>query len=238
MEENTYTEYAPDETKEKKEDKKSNSKSIFSKFKIYLAFLIIGAVMGTLGLKILSRTFSTRKSAPVVTANVIVEQLQEVQDLVSMEYHYKNVGAYDDAGASLGILTIPFTGKKALVTYQGVLKAGIDVSLLNPQVDEESHLITLTLPEAKIIAHDVDQNSMEIYDESASIFRPFKMSDFNEFMKQEKERVLQDAIASGVLEQAREKAARTVEGLLKKMSVTEEYKIGWSSEVPDAETQE
>ena len=66
---------------------------------------------------------------------------------------------------------IPFTTKSFILTYDGTVKAGVDLD--GAEVSVSGTTVTITLPEAEILSHEIDEDSMEVFDEKTSIFNPF-----------------------------------------------------------------
>ena len=74
--------------------------------------------------------------------------------------------------------------------------------------------VTVTLPEAEILSHEIDEDSVEVFDEKTSIFNPFTVEDFTAFQADQKAAMEERALSSGLLEEARAKAVSGVEQLL------------------------
>ena len=70
-----------------------------------------------------------------------------------------------------------------------------------------------TLPEAEILSHEIDEDSMEVFDEKTSIFNPFTVEDFTSFQSDQKAAMEEKALSRGLLAEARAKAVSSVEQL-------------------------
>lgn len=144
-------------------------------------------------------------------AVVIGNQLTQISELAVVNYQYTNMAQFTSSNDFYGV-TIPFTTKKFILTYDGQIKAGVDLSQAKIDVSEAS--VTVTLPAPRILSHEIDENSMEVFDEKTSIFNPFTVEDFSSFQADQKAEMERKAVEKGLLEQAAEKAAASVEGLL------------------------
>lgn len=91
--------------------------------------------------------FGGKESEPVITSTALTQQLQEVNELVSMEYHYTKVGKFENS-LQINGWNIPLTTKSFLLTYSGKLSAGIDLSKANVSVKDK--VITVQIPEVEI----------------------------------------------------------------------------------------
>ena len=74
--------------------------------------------------------------------------------------------------------------------------------------------VRVTLPEAEILSHELDENSVEIFDQRTSIFNPFTVEDFTSFQAAQKAEMEAKALEGGLLKEAKEKAADSVRLLL------------------------
>lgn len=137
--------------------------------------------------------------------------LNDVQQLVTVEYDYTNMAIYDSSKQING-WNIPFTNSKFILTYDGVIKAGLDFSALQIEVNEK--VITVTLPEPIIIAHEIDENSVQIMDEKYSIFNMVKVDDYTQFKKDQQAIMEEKALAKGLLEKARENGKDVIESMI------------------------
>ncbi len=85
-----------------------------------------------------------------------ISQVKSICELAVMECYYHNVAKYTEKDAE-GILWWK-KDKHFWIEYSGIVKLGIDASLVNIEV-EDSH-ITITLPEAQVQSCKVDSSSL------------------------------------------------------------------------------
>ena len=169
-----------------------------------------GAVLLLLLAFWLGALWSGREQQPTITSDLLGQQLRSVQELVSVEYHYTNMGKFENQLNFYG-WKVPFTTKSFLVSYDGVIKAGVDLSGAEVDVDEVRKAVTITLPESKIISHEIPEDSLQVFDETRNIFNPITIEDYTGFTRDQKAEVEQKAIDEGLLTDAAEKARGAVE---------------------------
>lgn len=184
--------------------KNKTSKKVFG-------FLIAIILILTLGAYIISNLKSKEKIS--ISSETVESSLKEAKELTTLKYNYKNVASYENSQEFHGI-TLPFTTKKFLYTYQGEINAGVDLDKAKVDVNEASKIISVTLPQASILSHDIDENSVMVYDEKNSIFNPLKLEDYSDFRKEEEAKVEKEAIDKGLLEEAKEKSEKAVKEIL------------------------
>lgn len=148
---------------------------------------------------------------PQIDAVVLQSRLTEISELAVVDYHYTNMAQFENGSDFYG-MRIPFTTKRFILTYDGEIKAGIDLEKARVEVEESA--VTVRLPEAEILSHEMDADSVEIFDERSSIFNPFTVEDFAAFQAEQKGAMEDKALESGLLDEAQAKARAHVQLLL------------------------
>ena len=157
---------------------------------------------------------------PELSAIVVQNQLQKVSQLATARYGYTNMGQFEQSSDFYGV-TIPFTTKRFIVAYEGSILAGVDLARAKVELGKER--LTVTLPEAEILSHEIDEDSLEIFDETKNIFNPITLEDYNGFQSDQKGKMEEKAIAGGLLIQAEEQARLVVEQILG--PIAEQYEL-------------
>lgn len=152
-------------------------------------------------------------AAPEVSLDVINTTLQEIGELATTEYLYTDAGRYSDA-REVGNFTIPFTKKHFTMKWDGVIKAGIEVDEINVELNQKEKILTVHLPQAKILSHEIDEDSIEVLDESDGLFNSVSVEDQVKFNAACKGEMEQRAIENGLLEKAQKNAQALILQLL------------------------
>lgn len=187
---------------------------------VLAAVFFLGAHMG----KQESSPTAEINADPIITSDLLGQQLRTVQELVTVEYHYTNMGKFENQADFYG-WKVPFTSKSFIVSYDGIIKAGVDLSEVEPEVDDLDHTITITLPKSEIMSHEIPEDSIEVFDETHNIFNQITIEDYTDFTKDQKEAVMQKAIDNGLLTSADEKARESVESFLTLIPGMDEYTL-------------
>ena len=156
-----------------------------------------------------------------ISSETVESALKEAKELTTLKYHYKNIASFENSQQFQG-MTIPFTKKSFLYTYEGEIHAGVDLEQAKVNINEEAKTINVTLPETKILSHDIDENSVMVYDEKNSIFNPLEMKDYSNFRKEEEAKVEKEAIDKGLLDEAKEQTLKAVKDILLLNPIIEE----------------
>lgn len=151
--------------------------------------------------------YGSRNSEPDVTSTTLTEQLQDIEELATLSYHYTKVGKFSN-NLQFNGWDIPLTQKSFLITYSGQLKAGVKMD--QAKVEVTDNVITVSIPEIEILSNEIDENSIEVYDETKNIFNPISINDYKTFAKKEKDKVAEEAIENGLLSEAATKTQDTI----------------------------
>lgn len=126
--------------------KKINTRSI----------LCIGAAIAIIIIIVLAILFTksiTHKPKPDIITKSTLEKIINVSDLSTFEAVYNGVAKVMNEDNPEKV--------DYYVSYKSKVKAGIDLEKVNIIVDEENKLITINLPEIKIMDPDVDITSLD-----------------------------------------------------------------------------
>lgn len=167
-----------------------------------------------------------RNSVPVVTSEAIKNQLSALQQLVTQEYIYTNADKSESYAKWGNGWKLPFSGKSILITYDGTIKAGIDLSKMQIDVNEETRTITVILPVSTVTDNNIPQESIQVVEVKNGLFNEVTLEDYNAFISDQKTAMEKKAIASGLLTKANQQAEAAIRTFLSLIPGVEgQYKI-------------
>ncbi len=149
-----------------------------------------------------------------MSAVVLENKLTEISELASISYAYTNMAEFENSKDFYGV-KLPFTTKSFIITYDGQIKAGVDLS--QAQVSVRGTRVQVTLPEAEVLSHQIDEDSIEVFDETTSIFNPLRVEDYQAFSKDQKARMEKKAEEKGLLTEAKSRAVSSVRSMLEQL---------------------
>lgn len=195
------------------------------KMKILLILLTLLLICGAVLAAFLCGLRQASQAAePQITGDLLASQLRSVQELVTVSYYYTNMGRFENQVDFYG-WKVPFTTKSFIVSYDGVIKAGVDLSQVQVEVDEIRQAVTVRLPASRILSHEIPEDSIEVFDESDNLFNRITIEDYTGFTLDQKKAMEQRAEDNGLLTSADEKARAAVESLLTLMPGMESYTL-------------
>ena len=213
------TDEASEEKAEKKEKKRKRGPS---RVKVFLFALILGAALAFVAVGYLD---TMQITAPAITSSLLKEELKYVKDLVTVEYRYTNADKAEFPGHVLFGQNIPFTGKSFIVSYDGVIKYGVDLSAVEIRVNDVARTVTVTVPQSKIISHEMPEESFKALDEKNGLFNRIHIDDVTEFRQAQKSAMEAKASEMGLPRQAQEQSGAAIEALLRATPGMEEYDL-------------
>ena len=139
--------------------------------------------------------------------------MKSMSELATMEYSYTNAGKYSNPKQLFG-KDVPFTTKSFIAKWEGTIKAGINIEKTTSDINQIDNIITIYLPKAEVLSHEIHEESFETLDEKNGLFNKIEVDDIREFDKESKDAMEQRALENGILEKAAESAEVIIQGLL------------------------
>ena len=196
-----------------------------------LIWCAVGLGLGIV-LTVLVNTALKAKPSTAITSTTLKNSLVQAQDLTTTKYTYSKVGKFENSKEING-WTIPFTTKNFLLTYQGEVNLGVDLS--KADVNMSFGTVRVHCPALSILSNTIDEKTIEVYDQSMNPLNQISVSDFVEFSIYQKAAAIEEMQKQGVFEKAQEDAKTAITQLLNMIpEVSEGYSIEVTfDEMPD-----
>ena len=143
-------------------------------------------------------------------------------DLVTTKYHYAKVGKFENS-LSLNGWSIPLTNKNFILTFEGEIQLGTDLSKANIEINDSTIHVTVNKP--TVISNSIDESSIEVYDETKNIFNPISVSDYKAFAVEQKEKALSEAKKKGLMKTAQKNTEKSIKEIISIIPDTDDYTI-------------
>lgn len=156
-----------------------------------------------------------------------VTQMRAICELATMECYYHNVAKYKEEDAE-GHLWWK-KDKHFWVEYSGIVKIGVDMSLVNMELENDT--VKITIPEAKVLSSKVDETSLN----EDSFIKEAKSADIDaedqtKAFKEAQDNMVKEASNdTTLLADAQQRAQILMEDYVKNIgdAVGKEYTIEW-----------
>ena len=156
-----------------------------------------------------------------VTLSLIESEIKNIGELATIEYLYTDAGKFEDPKEIFG-MSIPFTTKYFIAKWDGIIKAGVEIDKIVVEINDQAKEILIHMPAAKILSHEIDNDSIETLDEKDGLFNPLKVEDVRQFDAGSKDAMERRAIENGILDKAYENAVTIIDRLVNNGVVQEQ----------------
>lgn len=205
------------EKREKREKKQGAGKNGW--IKMYLTGKVLMVVIAAVVLVLL--VLGVRKYVSVESKTTKIG-FEDIGELATQAAYCTEVNVTEAARELWGI-KIPFTQSKYIYSYDVVVKAGFDFGEV--EWSEKKGVIEVKLPQAEILSCEVDTDTFQVYHEDESIFRKITLEENNEALNNLMQQAEKDAVANGILEDARSNAERILKGFFGNEYDLNEYEL-------------
>lgn len=186
----------------------------FKKILFILIFILIAFISGIF--------FANKQTEPEITSTLIQNRIEQASDLVTTKYHYTKVGKFENS-LNLNGWSIPLTNKYFILTFEGEIQLGTDLSKANIEISDSTIHVTVNKP--TVISNSIDESSIEVYDETKNIFNPISVSDYKAFAVKQKEKALSEAKKKGLMKTAQENTKKSIKQIISIIPDTDDYNI-------------
>ena len=178
-------------------------KRFFNTILLMIACLVIGFIAG----KVVDINIGGGSNTYKV--NTIEDQIAEISELSVLEYKYTNTDEMSgDNALKLFGKNVPFTSKSMVVSYDGIMKIGPDMS--EAKVNLKGNKLTIIIPHSKVLSHEIDEDSWQILDKQNGIFNPVTPEDSDQLRKEQIKKMENSVKKTDVLDKADEAAVKQI----------------------------
>lgn len=164
------------------------------------------------------------------TVPMLIMQIQQCSRLYTAEYHIHKIVTHDDVIQLNGSLLkqdinirLPLGQRKIAIPMDATLKAYIDLGQFSEKnVERHGRKITLVLPDPKIVltSSRIDQKAIKQY---VGLTRSrFSDEEMTHYEQQGREAIINSSADMGIVETARESAARLLVPMMEQLDYREE----------------
>lgn len=186
------------------------------KIKGFIALILAIALFGGgvfVGFKI--DNFTLIKHDVTYSSEIIKDQITELSDLTTLKESLTGQEYIEDAAMIKGF-KIPFTTKKLLVQYKGIVKVSTDLNKVKVDISEENGETTINVSLKKCTISDmyIDEKSWKYLDQKSYVFNRLKPEDDGKLRDKVMETLKSQAEANKVIDRGNEQAKEAVTQLL------------------------
>lgn len=159
-----------------------------------------------------------------ITSQILQDGLRDMGVLITQEYYFTEVIQSSSVKQFLK-MDIPLTQTSYLATYDGVITAGIDLTQVRVNKNNDANIITVSVPMSTVQNVDVDPNSFKLYSEKSGIGNPLSVSDVNRSLIELENNARATALQKGLLEKADRNAETVIRNFIGSLVDTTQYAV-------------
>lgn len=182
--------------------------------KYLLAGLLVGVAIGIGSVLVFqagAASSETEEEASSRSVSVVFDRIVNQNELVSVSQDYSIVEKAEDENRLFDIIKIPFTENSFWYRYAGTIKAG--VNLETAELSTSGKTINITLPSPYVISNTPNMDATGVLEENNNFFNPIDVKDVDALQADCRTRSEDEAIAGGLLEEARTEAEANIRNL-------------------------
>ena len=183
---------------EKSEKIGGGSRFVTKLFLRIVTIVLIAVILAGGGWFVLKKFTTVKHENKIALVN---KQLSYCQELVTAKYRYSDIITLKK--------TAGWAKSYSIIKYTGVVRAGLaDITDVSYSISIDGKTITLNVPAAEVLGNEIVSQS--VFDEKQSIFVQISTQDIFDEIERAKDEALEDMIAEGVLDEARDYAVRII----------------------------
>ena len=183
---------------------------------IIIAILLV--IIGVLGTKLFIQNLFTKKDNSTVNSTIVVERIQKVMKLVTVEGNYSELMNYKD----FDYVDFPGFRKDAIVKVNAKVSVGYNLNNMKINTDEKTKSIVISdFPQPEIISIDTD---IKFENLSSGWFTSFSEAELSKLNQLAKDKIRQKALNAELIKQAEEQKQDVLD-LIFYMAKDSGYKI-------------
>lgn len=172
-----------------------------------------------------SSNITSSSDVPDEYKKYIKNSIEKIGELSTAKYDYTDVTSFNKSELEFWGLSIPWINSQIIVKYSGTIKAGIDFTKVEINVDEETKTIDIALSPAHIISSEIDLSKCKVYNTKKFIFDAFEIDNAGELFDDCKKRENKKAENSGLLKTAEDNAKATIVNLVNELYPSLGYSV-------------
>lgn len=160
-----------------------------------------------------------------VSISYLKESIKSASDLITTKYFYKDANTYKNTKTFFDH-KVPFTTDETVYTYEGTVSLGIDISQISFSVDNTAKTIMVSMPDVKIIANEIDEDSFQFITAKDSIFNNTDMQDYTKLLGELKKKKSEEVMKrKDLIEATKQKSQTVIANLIKHTELASDYTV-------------
>lgn len=197
--------------------------NVIAKGKLVALGALVGVLLGVGG-TIFLQSYNPPDEDKGAAATAVFGRFVDQAELVGVSQDYCIVDKYPDVDIFFDLFDLPWTANSIWYRYAGTLKAGVNMDT----ADMSSHgtSIRVVLDEPYIVSNTPNMEISGVLEENNNLLNPIQVEDVDEIHRECIRISEENAIAGGLLEEARKQAEADITTLFKS-ALGDEYQVAF-----------
>ena len=188
------------------------------KHKVWIGLIIfILLASNVIMIILLCSTNKPEETKEELTNSFIYAQLKASSELTTSKVDFMGIADYKDGG-----IPVINQGNFAF-SYKATVRAGINLSEVNCDVDNTKKIVIIYIPKAQILDVKIHSDSLKFYNGSFTLFNTDEKEDTTKAMQMAEEQSKTQALETGILDLANKQSETLVKGILE--DVVKDYTL-------------
>jgi len=195
-------------------------KKILSVIKWFLVVAFLVIVIMTFN-ALAPQLFTSQSS----TSALVKDKLVELSQWTTLKYEYSNViiSRFEGTITILGMSEFTYAEEIKMIKYEGYIKAGTDMTLVEVSYDAAKKVMTLKVPHSQILDNVVETEKTTVEDIKGNIFLEYPSQLIIDEINANKQSLVNEKIAQGFLTQADQRITDLLVSFLKTQGYDEVF---------------
>lgn len=177
--------------------------------------IIILLIVIFLGFKIFG---NSKPTEPVITHNMVLQQVTAIGKLELVKYHFKDVVEYQKEQTDYSIINRMLPKAKAVLIVSGEAIGCIDLTkITSNDIEDNKDTMYVYLPKPEMCVNKIDHQQSKVYDLANGYFVEQGKMVSDAYAAAETQ-IQQSALEMGILEQTNENAVKILAPMLEKIA--------------------
>lgn len=180
-----------------------------------ITLIIVLVIVLFLGLKIVG---FGKPTEPVITHNMVLQQVTAIGKLELVKYHFKDVVEYQKEQTNYSIINSVLPKAKAVLIVSGEAIGCIDLTKITTNdISDNEDTMYVYLPKPEMCVNKIDHQQSKVYDLANGYFVEQGKMVSDAYAAAETQ-IQQSALSMGILEQTNENAVKILGPMLEKVA--------------------
>ena len=156
---------------------------------------------------------------------ILYEEIHKVRELVTIRKPFASEISFNDDRKIPKInVHMPFSDRKILMTYSGMIVCGCDLDKI--RLAREGNHVKILVPHSRILDCYADVKSFKIaYQDTGLLAKDFKIEEQNALIKANLEERQREAVQKGLLAQANEEVQQMIANIIERRGLNQNFDV-------------